>query len=65
MKFSGIIITVVLLFCIASISQVHAFEPAPGNRAYPITGRDIVNGGMVSLDDYLGKWVLLDYWATW
>ena len=42
----------------------HAFKPDPGNRAYPVEGADLVSGTRVSLDDYLGKWVLLELWSS-
>jgi hypothetical protein len=42
-----------------------AYEPAVGDRAYPIVGHDIVSGQQVSLEDQLGKWVLLEFWASW
>jgi hypothetical protein len=42
-----------------------AFSPAPGKRAYPIVGHDLVSGKTVSLEDYRDKWVLLDFWASW
>ena len=42
-----------------------AYEPAVGDRAYPIVGHDIVSGRMMSLEDQLGKWVLLEFWASW
>jgi hypothetical protein len=32
-----------------------AFDPAPGKRAYPIVGHDLVSGKTVSLEDYHGK----------
>ena len=42
-----------------------AFSPAPGKRAYPLIGHDLVSGKTVSMEDYRGKWVLLDFWASW
>jgi hypothetical protein len=42
-----------------------AFDPAPGKRAYPLTGYDLVSGKTVSLEDCRGKWVLLEFWAEW
>lgn len=45
--------------------QALAFEPNPGTRAYPIAGRDLVSGETISLEDYRGKWVLLEFWASW
>jgi peroxiredoxin len=39
--------------------------PSPsGSVAPPFTLMD-VNGGMVSLSDFKGKVVILDFWATW
>ncbi|MCH7472166.1 TlpA family protein disulfide reductase [bacterium] len=42
-----------------------AYSPEPGNRAYPLAGRDLVSGRQISLEDYRGKWVLLEFWASW
>lgn len=42
-----------------------AFAPAPGKRAYPLVGHDLVSGKTLSLEDYRGKWVLLEFWASW
>lgn len=42
-----------------------AFDPEPGSRAYPVVGRDLVSGETISLEDYRGKWVLLEFWAYW
>jgi hypothetical protein len=42
-----------------------AFEPEPGNRAYPIVGHDIVSGRTLDLEDYRGQWVLLVFWTSW
>jgi len=42
-----------------------AFEPDPGNRAYPLTGHDMLSGKQISLEDYRGQWVLLQFWASW
>lgn len=58
-----ILITAILLLTLAQLA--FAFDPEPGNRAYPISGRDLVSGEMVSLDDHLGQWVLLCFWSTW
>lgn len=37
---------------------------SPGNPAVPFTLPD-QNGNMVSMEDFLGKYVLLDFWAGW
>jgi len=42
-----------------------AFEPDPGNRAYPLVGRDLVSGKTIDLENYRGQWVLLSFWASW
>jgi hypothetical protein len=42
-----------------------AYDAALGNRAYPIVGHDIVSGKVKSLEEYRGKWVLLEFWASW
>ena len=55
----------VVLMLLAMTAAAQAFEPGSGKRAYPISGRDIVSGQQVDLDQYLGRWVLLEFWATW
>lgn len=42
-----------------------AFDLDPMNRAYPMMGNDLVSGKTVDLEDYRGKWVLLEFWASW
>lgn len=37
---------------------------SPGSKAIPFTLKDI-DGNNHSMDDYLGKYVLLDFWAGW
>jgi len=37
---------------------------SPGSMATNFSGKDI-NGKMLSLDDFRGKYVLLDFWASW
>ena len=57
-------ITTGLLLLALSLPAL-AFEPAPLNRAYPIVGPDLVSGQTVALEDYRGKWVFLEFWASW
>ncbi|MCB1221967.1 MAG: hypothetical protein H7A35_15640 [Planctomycetales bacterium] len=59
------ILATCLLAILLAGSPALAFEPLSGTRAYPISGTDIVSGQHVDLDQYLGKWVLLEFWATW
>jgi hypothetical protein len=49
---------------LASVAPVLAYTPHIGDRAAPLAGRDIVNGGTTSLEDYLGRWVLVDFGAA-
>lgn len=37
---------------------------SPGSKAFSFSGEDI-NGQHLSLSDYLGKYVLIDFWASW
>ena len=42
-----------------------AYTPSIGARAADITGRDVVTNKVVHLSDYQGKWVFIDFWASW
>lgn len=37
----------------------------PGDRPSNIGGRDVISGEQVSLEGMRGKWVLVDFFATW
>jgi len=37
---------------------------APGSRAFGFSGRSLL-GDLISLDRYKGKFVLIDFWASW
>ena len=41
-----------------------AFAPHVGDRAADIYGRDIVGGGVVHTQDYLGQWLWLEFWSS-
>jgi thiol-disulfide isomerase/thioredoxin len=43
----------------------HAATPNPGDRAGSIAGWDMVGQRSSSLSEHLGKWVFLDFWASW
>jgi thiol-disulfide isomerase/thioredoxin len=38
---------------------------AMGDRPSPIKGREIWSDKVISTDDYQGKWLLIDFFATW
>jgi len=43
----------------------YAYTPHVGDRAANISGRDMQTDKPASLADYAGKWVFIDFWATW
>lgn len=55
------VVRAAVLLCLAPV-LARAYTPDPGTRAYPLTGRDLVSGKTISLEDYRGKWVLLEFW---
>ncbi len=55
-------LTGVLLFRLAPYFQIHRVEI--GDRA-PSVNLTADDGSGLSLDDYRGKFVLLNFWATW
>jgi thiol-disulfide isomerase/thioredoxin len=42
-----------------------AYEAETGVRAANFRGFDIVGQQTIELDDYLGQWIYLEFWATW
>ncbi|MFH6603912.1 TlpA family protein disulfide reductase [Maribacter algicola] len=48
-------------------SQAMAFEGHPEELPYKVqtSSFEDLNGNPVSLTDFKGKWVVLNYWATW
>jgi len=54
---------------LASILQVFCASLAAavgvGDAAPPIVARDLVQGELVKLEDYRGKVVFVDFWASW
>lgn len=45
-------------------SMANLLAGSPGSMAKTFSANDI-NGAKLSLDDYRGKYVLLDFWASW
>jgi len=57
------VLTAILL--VVLLTPAYAYKPHLGDRAANITGRDAVTDTVVSLDDYAGSWVFIDFWASW
>ena len=66
-KEKKVLITILVLF-LASVIAIQLFRPdgpvEVGREAPNFTLRDL-DGGDVSLKEYRGKIVILDFWATW
>ena len=58
-------ITIITLVLVLLAMPALAFQPASGSRAYPVAGRDMISGDHYDLEDYRGKWVFLEFWASW
>jgi peroxiredoxin len=58
---AGIVVILVLslVLCIADIKTIDAQQPAPDFTLSDLSGK------MVSLKDFRGKIVFVDFWATW
>lgn len=42
-----------------------AYAARCGDRAPELAGYDVLSRQSVALEDYRGRWVLVDFWATW
>ena len=47
------------------VSAVEPMEPVQGNPKAEVFNLEDVNGNSIALEDYRGKFVLLNFWATW
>jgi peroxiredoxin len=54
-----------LMILAVSMSAAWAYTPNPGDRAADISGRDVISDKVVHLEDFAGKWVFIDFWASW
>jgi thiol-disulfide isomerase/thioredoxin len=63
MKSNSALSQVILLLLIAGCSQVA--NKTRDSAAKPIEGADINGSGSISLKNYAGKAVLINFWATW
>jgi peroxiredoxin len=55
-------------FCaglVVLLSTAWGYTPNVGDRAADISGRDVISGKVVHLEDYAGKWIFIDFWASW
>ena len=58
--FFSIVVSIVLVFLMSFTSLLHGTE----KRAPPFTLQD-VDGNTLSLSDFAGRIVVIDFWATW
>lgn len=63
MKSWALMAATVLLLSLTLVAPAGAYYPHAGDRAADFNGRDIVGGGVVHLEDYLGNWVWIEFWA--
>jgi peroxiredoxin len=59
---SALMLMALLLVC---PNRSFAYDAEVGNRAADFTGFDIVNRESIQLEDFLGQWVFMEFWATW
>jgi thiol-disulfide isomerase/thioredoxin len=57
---------IIIVLAIAAVGTAYAASPGLGEKALPLVGKDM-NGNMVSLADLnaQGKFVFIDFWASW
>jgi cytochrome c biogenesis protein CcmG, thiol:disulfide interchange protein DsbE len=58
-------VLVTVLATSGSAGQVSVHNPFIGKAAPPITGRSILGGPSIKLSSYSGKWVLVNFAASW
>lgn len=59
-------ITLLLLFLMAMVAHANGLMlPVPGEPKAKNFTLMSANGGEISLEDYQGKFVLVNFWATW
>jgi len=58
-----LVLTGLTVLCLTTASFAGRF--GPGDRPSDFYGREIQSEKMVRLEDFRGKWVLVDFWATW
>ena len=48
-----------------NLPKTQLFSTQIGYRAYPFEGEDLTTNSNISLENFKGKFVLLDFWAEW
>jgi thiol-disulfide isomerase/thioredoxin len=64
MRIMVALLALVLTFVLLS-TTAWAGRFGPGDRPSDFYGRDVQTGKVLRLEDFCGKWVLVDFWATW
>ena len=73
MRIKLLLTAVICLLCLASLQQAGAADPFEAAGAFrfnegtlaPDFNLEDIVGNRVSLQDFRGKVVLIDFWATW
>ena len=61
----GIVLAIGIALAVAAVVRPEVNLVEPGRRAPGFTARNIATGEALSIQDYRGKVVLLNIWATW
>src|SRR5690348_14199790 len=66
MKTPRILISALSAACLLLLACAPALAmPTNGSAAPSISAKDLVSGETLSLFDYRGKWVVLQFWSSW
>ncbi len=60
-----IALVAVLAACLLLSTAAWAGRFGPGDRPSDFYGRNVQDNTVLKLEDFSGKWVLVDFWATW
>jgi len=55
----------ILVFEKINLQKNQLYSTQEGYKAIPFYGEDFITKASISLDDFKGKYILLDFWATW